>query len=118
MSASAKSAGLGHQAYVFGCRVADRGSNLAGHPTAILLVAASMVLWVIAGDHESESGIALVLALLAILLTQMVLNQQRRSEAALHLKIDELIHASSDARDDIAGVERREVEELEEIRAT
>lgn len=54
----------------------------------------------------------------AITLTQMVLNQQKRHDAALHLKIDELIHAMKGARDEIAGIENKSEAELEALRET
>ncbi|WP_010188720.1 low affinity iron permease family protein [Sphingomonas sp. PAMC 26605] len=60
----------------------------------------------------------LVLSVLAITLTQMVLNQQRLSERALHMKIDELVFAMKGARDEIAGIEGKTEEELEALRRT
>lgn len=68
------------------------------------------------GGENLESSLALILAVLAITLTQMVLNQQRRSEAALHLKLDELIRSQVEADDSLAGIEQKEVAELEAIR--
>lgn len=50
-------------------------------------------------------------------LTQMVLNQQRRRELALQPKIDELILAMKGARDEVVGIERKSEDEIEEIRA-
>jgi low affinity Fe/Cu permease len=47
----------------------------------------------------------------------MVLNQQRRRELALQLKIDELILSKRGARDEVAGIERKTEAEIEEIRA-
>ncbi|MFX6918876.1 low affinity iron permease family protein, partial [Acinetobacter baumannii] len=44
--------------------------------------------------------------------------QQKRSEAALHMKIDELILAKSGARDELAGIERKTEDELEALRRT
>ena len=62
--------------------------------------------------------LALVLSVLAITLTQMVLNQQKRHEVALHLKIDELIHAMKGARDEVMGIESKSEVELEALRIT
>ncbi|NIJ32444.1 low affinity iron permease family protein [Sphingomonas oligoaromativorans] len=53
----------------------------------------------------------------SFLLTQMVLNQQRRRELALQIKIDELILAKSGARDELAGIERKTEDEIEQLRA-
>ena len=63
------------------------------------------------------------LSILAITLTQMVLNKQNerevdahRRDVALHAKIDELVHASKRARDELAGIEDLEEEDIERLR--
>ena len=63
------------------------------------------------------------LSILAITLTQMVLNRQHerekeahRRDVALHAKLDELLIASQRARDELAGIEELEEEEIEELR--
>ena len=64
------------------------------------------------------------LSILAITLTQMVLNRQdtkeqdaHRRDVALHAKLDELLHASNEARDDLAGIEESlDEEEIVELR--
>jgi len=104
--------------YEFGCRISDRGANIAGHPAAILLVIIFCAIWFIDLGSASQNTLTLILSVAAITLTQMVLNQQRRHEAALHMKIDELIHAISGARDEIAGIENKSEAELEALRAT
>jgi low affinity Fe/Cu permease len=109
-------AGLAHSLYLFGCRVSDRCANLAGHPAAIALVAIFCAVWFLVGGAASENALTLILSVLAITLTQMVLNQQKRSEAALHMKIDELILSKRGARDELAGIERKSEDELEALR--
>lgn len=104
--------------YLLGCRISDIGANLAGHPAAILLVAVACAAWFIVGGQAEENLLTLILSVLAITLTQMVLNQQKRSEAALHMKIDELILAQAGARDALAGIERKTEDELEALRRT
>jgi low affinity Fe/Cu permease len=54
----------------------------------------------------------------SITLTQMVLNGQRRSEQALHLKMDELVYAIEGARNAVAGIETKSTEELDALRRT
>jgi len=68
--------------------------------------------------NTATAVLTLVLSVMAITLTQMVLNQQKRHEAALHLKIDELIHAMKGARDEVMGVETASEAELEALRIT
>jgi low affinity Fe/Cu permease len=59
------------------------------------------------------------LSILAISLTQMVLNTQqrrerddRRRDVAMHAKLDELLRAEKDARKELTGIEELEVEEI------
>lgn len=63
------------------------------------------------------------LSILAITLTQMVLNQQKgraidahRRDVALHAKLDELLLASRNARDEMAGIESLDVSEIEKLK--
>lgn len=107
-----------HKLYLLGCRISDRGANLAGHPAAIATVALFCGAWFLVSGQAGENMLTLILSVLAITLTQMVLNQQKRSEAALHMKIDELILAKSGARDELAGIERKTEDELEALRRT
>lgn len=75
--------------------------------------------WFLLPLGESATAVlTLVLSVLAITLTQMVLNQQKRHESALHLKIDELIHAMRGARDEVMGIEHKSEAELEKLRIT
>ncbi|WP_242137628.1 MULTISPECIES: low affinity iron permease family protein [unclassified Sphingomonas] len=104
--------------YNFGCKLSAWGSTLAGHPMAILIVALGCATWFIVGGAAAENTLTLVLSVLAITLTQMVLNQQRLSERALHMKIDELVFAMKGARNEIAGIEGKTEEELEALRRT
>ena len=63
------------------------------------------------------------LSILAITLTQMVLNRQNereidahRRDIAMHAKLDELISASRRARNDFVGVEEKEEEEIVQLK--
>ena len=104
-----------------GCWISEKVADIAAHPFAqlglVLVCAAWFVLawrvdWLTAG-----------LSILAITLTQMVLNRQHerereahRRDVALHAKLDELLIASKRARDELAGIEELEEEEIEELR--
>ena len=104
--------------YEIGCRLSDRGADVAGHPNAIILVLLSCALGFLLLGDDGALILTFILSILAITLTQMVLNQQKRHEAALHLKIDELIHAMVGARDDLMGIEHKSEAELEALRIT
>jgi low affinity Fe/Cu permease len=107
---------LSRRLYLICCQLCDRIATLAGHPLAILVVAIFCAAWFLVGGEQSINILTLILSVVAITLTQMVLNQQRRSEAAIHLKIDELIIAKTGARNEVAGIERKTEDEIETLR--
>ena len=65
-----------------------------------------------------------MLSILAITLTQMVLNRQnereaeaRRRDVAMHAKLDELVIATTTARNEMAGIEEElDEEEIAELK--
>ena len=107
---------VGQRLYDAGGRLSELGANIAGHPAAILGMALFCLVWFVAAGPSGENTLTLILSVLAITLTQMVLNQQRKSERALHLKIDELLYAQRDARDEIAEIEGLTEVEIEKLR--
>jgi low affinity Fe/Cu permease len=102
--------------YLLGCRVCDFFANIAGHPLAIIVLIVACLFWLVLKGQPGQNLLTLILSILAITLTQMVLNQQRRSELALHLKIDELITSHDGARDELAGIETADEDTLRAAR--
>jgi len=105
----------------WGCLVSDRVANLSAHPYSQIAVVAVCLSWFAFG--LGTNALTAGLSIMAITLTQMVLNQQQERESiasrrdiALHAKLDELIIATKEARNEMAGVEDREVEEIEELK--
>jgi low affinity Fe/Cu permease len=104
-----------------GCWVSGKVAELAAHPYAQMGLILLCVAWFAAG--WGENALTAALSILAITLTQMVLNTQyareteaTRRDVALHAKLDELIIATQEARNEIAGVETLEVEEIEALK--
>lgn len=95
--------------------VSNAVADAAGHPAAQLGVLILCLAWWVAGG--SETLLASSVSIGIFILTQMVLNQQRRRELALQLKIDELILSKQGARNEVAGIERKSEDEIEKIRA-
>jgi low affinity Fe/Cu permease len=106
-----------------GDRVSDSLSRLFAHAAMQIAVIIFCVAWFWLGFHAD--GLTAALSILAITLTQMVLNGQydreaeaRRRDVAMHAKLDELIHATKRARDEMAGIEEeldeKEIRELRE----
>lgn len=104
-----------------GDRVSEWVSNLFAHPYMQVAVILFCVAWFAVGFRADTLTAAL--SIMAITLTQMVLNRQndreaedRRRDIAMHAKLDELIHAKLGARDEMAGIEELEEEEIAELR--
>lgn len=96
-------------------RISTMVADAVAHPAVQLGVLTLCILWWALGG--SETVLASTMSIGSFLLTQMVLNQQRRRELALQIKIDELILAKSGARDELAGIERKTEDEIEQLRA-
>lgn len=104
-----------------GCWLSEQVAATAAHPYAqIGLLFLCLAWFALALDVGLLTA---ALSILAITLTQMVLNKQESREAeahrrdvALHAKLDELLHASRRARDELAGIEELEEEEIAELR--
>jgi low affinity Fe/Cu permease len=104
-----------------GCWISEKVANLSAHPFAQLGVILVCAAW-FALAFRVDILVA-ALSILAITLSQMVLNSQQerevdahRRDVALHAKLDELLHASRRARDEMAGIEDLEEEEIAELK--
>ena len=96
--------------YRLGCAISERVSDLAAHPYAQFGVVIFCVVWFALG--LSTDLLTAALSILAISLSQMVLNRQNEREAeahrrdvAMHAKLDELIIAGRRSHNDLAGIE-------------
>ena len=85
-------------------------SDVAANPLAQLGVIVVCATWFALGLNTGV--LTAVLSIMAISLTQMVLNRQNEREAeahrrdvAMHAKLDELVIASKKARNEMAGIE-------------
>ncbi|MFL6724354.1 MAG: low affinity iron permease family protein [Sphingomicrobium sp.] len=96
--------------YDLGCDISEWVSNVAAHPFVQFGFVIFCVAWFTLGLDTNLLTAAL--SILAITLTQMVLNRQNEREAeahrrdvAMHAKLDELIIAVRHAHNEMAGIE-------------
>ena len=91
---------------------ATRVARLAGNHWAFLiaagLVAASLGIF---GIEVTNIAISIATLLIVMLLQ----NTQNRDSAASHLKLDEMVRAEPEARDDLRRAEERPHDEIEEL---
>ena len=104
-----------------GDRVSATVADFAADPFVQVGLIVFCAAWFAAGLPTDLLTAAL--SILAITLTQMVLNQQKsrsidahRRDVALHAKLDELLLASRHARDEMAGIETLEEYEIEDLK--
>ena len=96
--------------YKLGCNVSAWVSDVFAHPVVQLGFILLCIVWFVSGWPTDLLTAAL--SIMAITLTQMVLNRQNEREAeahrrdiAMHAKLDELIIAVTHAHNDLAGIE-------------
>jgi low affinity Fe/Cu permease len=107
--------------YNLGCLISAWVSDISAHPYAQLGVVLFCLAWFALG--LSTDLLTAALSILAISLSQMVLNRQnereaeaRRRDVAMHAKLDELVIASRRAHNDMAGIEDLPEEVIVELR--
>ena len=94
-------------------------ARFTGQPAMLilcLLISATGVGAFLSKDELFISGANLTISIVTLLILPILQSTQNRDGAALQAKIDELIKASSDARDDLIGLENRDEREIEEVR--
>jgi len=107
--------------YELGCRISSVVSDFSAHPYVQFGFVIFCVVWFLSGWPVDILTAAL--SIIAISLTQMVLNRQNerereahRRDVAMHAKLDELVLASRRARDEMAGIEELEEEDIVELK--
>ena len=94
-------------------------ARFAGRPMMLLLcmaLAAVGVASFVSGDELFISGANLTISVVTLMLLPILQATQNRDGAALQAKIDELIKASTDARNELIGLEKRDEAQIELIR--
>jgi low affinity Fe/Cu permease len=101
-------------------KFSSRAANTLGSPWLFVVSLLLIVIWIISGPfaHFSDTWQLLintattVFTFLAVFLIQ---NTQNRDAKAMHLKLDELIHAVHGARNQLVDLEDLSDEELEKL---
>ena len=103
-------------------RFASRVSRWAGHSVAFVAAMLIVVGWALSGPVFGFSDTwQLVIntgtTVLTFLMVFLIQNTMNRDSAALHLKLDELISVTSQARDALIGAERLDEDQIEALEA-
>jgi low affinity Fe/Cu permease len=84
------------------------------HPVAFAVVAAYALAWFIVSPQTF--GWSAIATLATWLMTLFINRTEHRDTQAIHAKIDELLRTHSGARSDLALLDDRDVEDIEEHR--
>ena len=103
-------------------RFANWAAHATGRPLTFMLALSVVVVWAITGPLFGYSDTwQLVIntgtTVITFLMVFLIQNTQNRDGAALQIKLDELIVATKNARNDIAGIEEAPDKEIEEAKA-
>jgi low affinity Fe/Cu permease len=102
-------------------RIASISSQWLGKPVSFIVSSALIVVWAACGPffHYSDTWQLVVntgttvLTFLAVFLIQ---NSQNRDGMAIQAKLDELIHVSREARNDLVRAEEKSEKQIEKMR--
>jgi low affinity Fe/Cu permease len=100
-------------------RITTLLARFIGRPLMLfvcLLLAGASVLAYASRSEFAVNGTNLAINVLTLLFLPILQATQNRDGAALQAKLDELIRATRDARDDLIGLEDRAETEIEELR--
>ncbi|MBN8831106.1 MAG: low affinity iron permease family protein [Sphingomonadales bacterium] len=102
-------------------RIAGRIATLAGKPLTFILALACIIIWAVTGPMFAFSEVwQLVIntgtTIVTFLMVFLVQNTQNRDASAMQAKLDELLRAVGQAREQFIGIEHLTDVEIEEIR--
>src|ERR1700712_3825604 len=101
--------------------VAGKGSGWAGRPPAFILALSVIIVWGVTGPvfHYSDTWQLIIntgTTIVTFLMVFLIQNAQNRDPSAMQAKLDEIIRATSDARNGFIGIEHLTQDELESLR--
>lgn len=101
--------------------IATRIAFRAGQPVAFGVALLLIALWIVTGPVFGWSDtwqlvVNTATTIVTFLMVFLVQNSQNRDAAAIQAKLDELIRAARDARNEFVGIEHLTDREIEQIR--
>ncbi len=106
----------------FFSRFAEAVARRAGHPMAFGTALGFLAAWMIFGPllnfHPAWMDFfGVATGIFTFLMVFLIQNTQNRDTEALHLKLDELLRATKNARVDLIGAEDLDEEDLDALKA-
>src|SRR5687767_5394364 len=102
-------------------KLAHATADRVGSPWSFLAALAIVLVWAVTGPifHYSDSWQLVIntgTTIVTFLMVFLIQNTQNRDAKAMQLKLDELIRAVSDARNDLVDLEEAPDEVIEEVK--
>lgn len=102
--------------------IAGRIAAFAGQPLSFVLAVTLIVLWGATGPVFGFSDtwqlvVNTTTTIVTFLMVFLIQNSQNRDSAAMQAKLDELLRAVDEAREQFIGIEHKTDREIEKIRA-
>jgi low affinity Fe/Cu permease len=99
---------------------AQRSSVLLGSPWAFAAAVLAILIWIVTGPtfHFSDTWQLIIntaTTIITFLMVFLIQNTQNRDAKAMHLKLDELIRAIKNARNELVDLENLSDEELTKL---
>lgn len=106
----------------FFATLSHRIASWTGQPSAFILAMATILIWVVTGPvfHYSDTWQLVIntgTTIVTFLMVFLIQNAQNRDGSAIQAKLDELIRAIEEARNDFIGIEHLTEAELERIKS-
>jgi low affinity Fe/Cu permease len=103
-------------------RIAELTSFAAGQPLAFVTAAGLILLWIATGPifgwtDTWQLVVNTATTIVTFLMVFLIQNSQNRDAAAIQAKLDEVIRAIGNARNEFIGIEHLTDSEIEEIKA-
>ena len=103
-------------------KFANRTSEMVGSPWAFILAVLLIIAWAAAGPYFGWSDshslfVNTVTTIITFLMVFLIQNTQNRDARAIHLKLDELLRATPNARKEFMEAEEEDLDEIEREKA-
>ncbi|MDT9599014.1 low affinity iron permease family protein [Sphingosinicella rhizophila] len=100
---------------------ASRVAAMSGQPAAFIIACALILLWIVTGPlfqwtDTWQLVVNTATTIITFLMVFLIQNSQNRDAAAMQAKLDELIRAVRDARNEFVGIEHLTDRQIEAIR--
>jgi low affinity Fe/Cu permease len=102
--------------------LSHRVASMAGQPLAFVLAISTVLIWGVTGPlfHYSDTWQLVIntgTTIVTFLMVFLIQNAQNRDGSAMQAKLDEVIRAVTEARNEFIGIENLTETELERIKA-